>query len=126
MKGRIIVVDDDRFLLGFTSKYLSRLGYQVTSCSGSDEAWRLFSAGPAEFKVAVIDYTLAGVSGAQLARMFLDHNPITGLVLTSGFHIDPRALEPLGSERVAFLHKPFTPAMLVEAIVSLTDKPHAD
>ena len=123
---RILLVDDDRPLLGFTAKYLARLGYRTTACSGSEEAWRLFSAVGADFALAVVDFSLRGVPGPKLARMMLDHNPITRLVLTSGLHMDPKAIEGPGSDRVAFLHKPFTPAMLVQTIVSLVGKPHAD
>src|SRR5690349_6597700 len=127
MEGRIMVVDDDRSLLGLTAKYLARHGFQVTSCTGSDEAWRLFSAPDAGYDVVVIDFTLAGTSGPQLARRMLEQNAAVWLVLTSGFHMDPKALDGAGgASRVAFLHKPFSPAMLVETISSLIRKTHAD
>jgi two-component system, cell cycle sensor histidine kinase and response regulator CckA len=121
-QGRIILVDDDLPLLGFTAKYLARLGYQVTACTGSDEAWRLFSASGANYAVAVVDFTLRGVSGPQLARMMLDHNPEAKLVLTSGLHMDPKAIDGAAAGRVAFLHKPFTPPMLVGTIAALLGK----
>jgi len=38
--ARIMVVDDDPALLGFTCKYLSRLGYSVVPYRSSEEAWR--------------------------------------------------------------------------------------
>jgi two-component system cell cycle sensor histidine kinase/response regulator CckA len=126
VERRIMVVDDDRSLLGFTSKYLARLGYQVTSCSRSDEAWALFSAAGVDFPAVVIDFTLPGLSGARLAHRMLEHNSRTRVVLTSGFHMDPKSLDGTDSTRVAFLHKPFTPAMLVETIDALLGSSHAD
>jgi DNA-binding NtrC family response regulator len=116
MAGRIMVVDDDPGLLGFTSKYLSRLGYSVTPYRNSEEAWKQFSEPGANYSVVVIDVSLPGLSGMDLSRMMLKADPKVRLVLTSGYPFDTQKLADAGPDRIAFLHKPFTPAMLTETV----------
>jgi len=129
MPRRIMVVDDDPALLGFTSKYLSRLGYSVTSQRSSDEAWKQFSEPGASYAVVVIDVSLPGLSGMELSRLMLNANPEVRLVLTSGYPFDTQKLVEAGANRIAFLHKPFTPAMLTETVdrlIQSAPEGHAD
>jgi two-component system, cell cycle sensor histidine kinase and response regulator CckA len=128
MARRIMVVDDDPALLGFTCKYLSRLGYSVAPQRSSEEAWKQFSEPGANYSVVVIDVSLPGLSGMELSRMMLNANPAVRLVLTSGYPFDTQKLLDAGGDRMAFLHKPFTPAMLTETVERLirAAEGHAD
>jgi hypothetical protein len=58
----------------------------------------------------------------------LDANPEVRLILTSGYPFDMENLFQTTSDRLAFLHKPFTPAMLAETIDKLigASKKNAD
>src|SRR5436309_12934377 len=88
-RGRIMVVDDDRALLGFTAKYLSRLGYSVAAYRNPEEAWTQFIAPEANYSLVVVDLSLPGVSGEELSRRMLNANPDIRLILTSGYPLDP-------------------------------------
>ena len=121
-----MVVDDDRALLGFTTKYLSRLGYSVAAYRNPEEAWTQFNAPEANYSLIVVDLSLPGLSGEELSRRMLSANPDIRLILTSGYPIDPRETLAEAGERVAFLHKPFTPAMLTETIDRLIGSGDAD
>jgi two-component system, cell cycle sensor histidine kinase and response regulator CckA len=111
-----MVIDDDPSLLGFTAKYLTRLGYSVASYSSSEQAWKEFSAPAANYALVLIDLSLAGLSGVQLSQMMLSSNPAVRLILMSGYPFDAKALSEAGPDRMAFLHKPFTPSMLAETV----------
>jgi DNA-binding response OmpR family regulator len=122
-----MVIDDDPALLGFTSKYLSRLGYRIAAYRSSEEAWREFTAPAADYTLVVIDLSLPVLSGLELSRMMLSANPAVRMVLMSGYPFDTRKLLEFGADRIAFLHKPFTPAMLAETVERLIRTgPHAD
>jgi DNA-binding NtrC family response regulator len=124
--SRIMVVDDDRALLGFTTKYLSRLGYSVAGYRSSEEAWTQFSVPGANYSLVMVDLSLPGLSGHELSRMMLTADPRVRLIVTSGYPFDPsRALEA-GDGRIAFLHKPFTPSMLTQMIDRLLRSRDAD
>jgi two-component system cell cycle sensor histidine kinase/response regulator CckA len=115
-----MVVDDDPSLLGFTSKYLTRLGYSVSPYRSSEEAWKRFTALDADYSLVVIDVSMPTLSGEQLSRMMLGEKPHIRLILTSGYPFDmEKLLAAIGPERMAFLHKPFTPAMLAETVARL-------
>lgn len=109
-----MVIDDDPALLGFTCKYLTRLGYSVVPYGSGEEAWRQFQA--TEYSLALIDVSMPGLSGEQLCRMMLRSKPEVRLILMSGYPFDTQSLPKAGPERIAFLHKPFTPAMLAETV----------
>jgi CheY-like chemotaxis protein len=115
-----MVVDDDPALLGFTSKYLTRLGYSVSSYGSSEEAWERFCSLGAKYSLVVIDVSMPALSGDQLSRMMLIEKPEIRLILTSGYPFDMEQLLATGGpDRAAFLHKPFTPAMLAETVARL-------
>jgi DNA-binding NtrC family response regulator len=119
---RIMVIDDDPALLGFTSKYLVRLGYTVAPYRNPEEAWRQFTVPGSDYSLVVVDVAMPALSGEQLSRMMLGANPGIRLILTSGYPFDIEGLRALGGpERLAFLHKPFTPGMLAETVARLLD-----
>lgn len=122
-RGRIMIIDDDPALLGFTCKYLLRLGYSVVPRRSSEEAWKDFELAAANYSLIVIDLSMPGISGEKLAQMMLSQNAEIKLILMSGYPFDTQRLLELGRDRLAFLHKPFTPAMLIEAVERLVSRP---
>lgn len=111
-----MVIDDDPALLGFTCKYLTRLGYSVVPYRSAEEAWRQFEAPAIEYSLALIDVSMPGLSGEQLSGMMLRSKPEVRVILMSGYPFDTQRLPGASPDRVAFLHKPFTPAMLAETV----------
>jgi two-component system, cell cycle sensor histidine kinase and response regulator CckA len=118
-----MVIDDDPALLNFTFKYLTRLGYSVAPYQNAEEAWRQFESPAADYTLAVIDLSMPGLSGEQLSGMMLRSKPDVRLILMSGYPFDTQRLVESGRGRVAFLHKPFTPAMLAETVKRLVGDP---
>jgi len=118
--ARIMVIDDDAALLKFTSKYLSRLGYSVSSFDNAGPAWSEFSSGGTNYSLVVLDVSMEELAGNKISRMVLEASPEVRLILTSGYPYDvEKLLEPGRPRRVAFLHKPFTPAMLADTVARL-------
>jgi two-component system cell cycle sensor histidine kinase/response regulator CckA len=118
-----MVIDDDPALLNFTCKYLTRLGYSVVPYRSAEEAWQHFQSPAADYSLAVIDVSMPGLSGEQLSGMMLRSKPDVRLILMSGYPFDTQRLLEAGRERIAFLHKPFTPAMLAETVNRLLSTP---
>ena len=114
-----MVIDDDPALLNFTCKYLARLGYSVVPYRSGEEAWKQFESPASDYSLAVIDLSMPGLSGEELSRKMLLSKPAVRLILTSGYPFDTHRLLAAGPNRMAFLHKPFTPAMLAETVSRL-------
>ena len=115
-----MIIDDDVSLLGFTSKYLTRLGHSVTTFRSGEAAWKEFGAAGADYALVLIDLFLAGLSGKKVSEMILNASLDVRLILMSGYPIDPIELLEADPDRTAFLQKPFTPAMLTEAVDRFT------
>lgn len=114
--GRILVVDDEPALVKMMSVYLRRLGYDVITATTTLEARSEFEAAPASFAGAVLDATMAGLSMEDLALSILAANPSLFVIAASGYPLDMTALESAAPGRVMFLHKPFVPEMLAQAV----------
>lgn len=114
--ARILLADDEPQLLSLMSLYLHRLGYQVATATDAATARAQFHAEPDGFAVVVLDATLPGSSAQELAAGMLEGRPRLCVIAASGFPTDVTELLATAPGRVMFLHKPFSPAMLADAI----------
>ena len=113
MPGRVLLVDDEPGLLAILKRYLARLGYEVEEFASAAEAWERVESG-AVFQLAVIDLTMPGMGGEELARRMLARDERIGVIVYSGYPFDPGVL----GKRAAFLHKPFSPDELARVLAS--------
>jgi two-component system, cell cycle sensor histidine kinase and response regulator CckA len=113
--GRILIVDDDAALLKVMDAYLSRLGYRVDACRSGAEAWARMQANPSLYAGALVDLNMPGMRGEELVRRILDSNASIRVVVMSGYPAGWSG-ETLDGNRVSFLHKPFAPQELTDAL----------
>ena len=113
---RILVVDDEQQLLKVLTRYLAKLGYVVVASSSTEDAWERVQAAPEEYSLALIDATMSGLSAPELTQRILEANPHIKVIAASGYPITAEEFAPLDSNRVTFLHKPFSPDMLAELV----------
>ncbi len=112
-------MDDDPALLKLAERYLTRLGYRVTTCRSAQEAWSRFEARTDAFALALIDLTLRDQPGDELARRMMDHSANIRVLLWSGYPYDLKNFGSEAGSRVGFLGKPFSPGSLGPLIESL-------
>ncbi len=91
---RILLVDDEEFVVQMSQQMLSRLGYDVTAASGSLEALEIFSRRPAEFDLVLTDHTMPHMTGMEMAEKMLAIRKDIPIILCTGFS------EGLSEERV--------------------------
>jgi DNA-binding NtrC family response regulator len=113
---QILVVDDEQQLLKILARYLTKLGYTVVASSSTEEAWEHVQAAPETYSLAFIDATIPGLSAEELTERILQANPRIKVIAASGYPISVEEFAPLNSDRVTFLHKPFSPDMLAELV----------
>jgi DNA-binding NtrC family response regulator len=119
LPNRLLVVDDDTSLLQLLQKYLTRLGYEVETCTGGGQAWRQFETQPDRFSLVLADLTLDDMPGEELLIRILTLRPLMPVLVCSGYPFNVEKLGTPSSCRVAFLQKPFVPKMLAEAVEGL-------
>ena len=114
--GRILIVDDEPILLKMMNVYLDRLGYTVVTANTTEKAWAAVEASPDAFAVAVLDATMDGTPMEDLAASLLASDARLCVIAASGYPVDITGLQAAAPGRVMFLHKPFSPPMLGNAV----------
>jgi FixJ family two-component response regulator len=104
-----------------TARLLSAFGYDT--CSFDSAAAFLSVAATSEAKCLVVDIHLGDISGVELARKLVDAGfrfPVIFMTAVDNEAIRSQA-EQLGC--LAYLRKPFSADLLIEAIVRATTRP---
>jgi|ERR1035441_10238345 DNA-binding NtrC family response regulator len=114
--GQLLIADDEPPLLKMLAVYLRRLGYAVLAVGSTEKAWAEVEAAPHAFALAVLDATMTGLPMVDLAARMLAADPRLCVIAASGYPVDMAVLEAVAPGRVMFLHKPFSPEMLGNAV----------
>jgi len=114
--SRILIVDDEPPLLKMMGVYLERLGFAVVGAESTEKAWAEVEAAPHAFALAVLDATMSGIRMEDLAARILAADPRVCVIASSGYPVNIAALQTKAPGRVMFLHKPFSPEMLGNAV----------
>jgi DNA-binding NtrC family response regulator len=112
----VLVVDDEGALLKLMSVYLRRLGYAATAANTMAKAWEQLRLSPDRFAIVVLDAGLADTGLNDLTLELLAFHPRLRVVVSSGYPVDMSVLRQAAPLRVEFLHKPFSPDMLVAVL----------
>ena len=112
----ILVVDDDRQILGLVEKMLRPQGVTVLSANRPSDALRICEEQTVD--VLISDVVMPEMDGGRLAERFLKLRPEGRVLLISGQARLPSAAK---LPNVRFLRKPFFPSMLVAQLRELLD-----
>lgn len=82
---RILLIDDEQFLVDIGSQILQRLGYQVETRTSSVDALALFSAQPSRYDLVITDMTMPNLTGDKLAAELIRIRPDIPIVLCTGY-----------------------------------------
>jgi PAS domain S-box-containing protein len=112
----VLCIDDEPALVELLRDQLQSLGYRVTAYVSPLEALSDFLAHPLDFDVLLTDFTMPGMSGADLAERVLKVRPDLPIVMATGYgHVmTEERVRELGVRPL--LYKPFSMAVLADAI----------
>ena len=113
--GTILVVVEQPTLRHLVAAVLDGLGYTVLQAADAAEAEAEAARHSGTLDLLLTDLQLGGVSGPSLAQRLVGDRPNLRVLCISGY-ADQATLVGVMSSRVAFLHKPFTPATLGMAV----------
>jgi len=115
---RILLVDDEEQIVAMEKQLLEKLGYQVTACASSSEAWTVFAARPDQFDLMITDMTMPHMAGDRLSEKILNIRPNLPVILCTGYNdmIDADKALALGIRK--FVMKPVEKNELSRAIRS--------
>lgn len=104
--ARILVVDDEPCILRFFAAIFPAPDYSVAVAANDKTALQLVAT--QNFDLAIVDYFLEAVNGAEVARKMHKLQPQLKIVLMSGYVLSNKAAEMEAAGASAFLTKPFT------------------
>jgi two-component system response regulator HydG len=105
MKGRVLVVDDDRDLCAALVDALSQEDFTPTARYSAEEALTLLQA--EDFDVVVTDLNLQGATGLDLCRQVVANRPDLPVVVVTGFGSLETAVGAIRAGAYDFVTKPF-------------------
>jgi two-component system, response regulator PdtaR len=111
-KRLILLVDDDALLLQYVTEVLNHAGYDTVSATSAAEAIRQIEA--REPDLALLDISMPGMSGLELARHLHEHTSVAFMFL-SGSTDGDSAKQAAQYGAVGFLIKPIDAARLMPA-----------
>jgi CheY-like chemotaxis protein len=123
MPRRILVVDDEKDVLGAFRRSLELDGYTVSTAESGAEALKLCEE--TSYDVVILDFIMPRMDGIQLLIRIRKLQPHIRSVIISGqlkAEVDERRLgRELGEwvEADVYLHKPISAAKLAETVTSL-------
>jgi len=111
-QGRVLLVDDEEFIVLVASRILEQLGFQVVTAASGREAVAAFEAADGDFVCALVDLTMPEMDGLDTLRALRRYRADLPVLLTSGAP-EPEIEQRLEGQPVSgFLKKPFLVADL--------------
>ncbi len=80
----ILVVDDEPFLADLTKRLLEKIGYSVDVATKSQVAMEMIGEFPRKYDLLITDFTMPGVSGAELVDFALGVNSALPIIIFTG------------------------------------------
>ncbi|NWH05475.1 hybrid sensor histidine kinase/response regulator [Desulfobacter latus] len=117
----VMLVDDETDILISQEKFLTGLGYKVSSFEDGQSALQAFLSHPQAFDLIVTDMTMPRMSGETLSREILKIKPDIPIILCTGFHETVTRELALGLGIRKYVQKPIEVSILSKMIRELLD-----
>ena len=105
MRGRILVVDDERAIGIAIQRLLGARGHEVDAAHSGEEA--LGRLAEHAYHLVITDLSLQGVSGMDVLRWVREHAPETAVIMITAFGSEKIAVEAMKLGAADYIPKPF-------------------
>jgi PAS domain S-box-containing protein len=119
----ILLVEDDEMIRHLVQKVLKGNGYTVLVAGDGNAAERMAGAHAAAIHLLMTDVVLPGLNGREVARRLVAQRPGIKVLYLSGYTDDAIVHHGVLEPGVAFLQKPFSPAVLGRKVREVLDSP---
>ena len=105
MKGHILLVDDDKLLLGFLDEHLSMNGYKTTPFESPIDALQFLKSNQVD--LIITDVKMNEMTGDELLTEVKEKYPGVGVIMITGFGNINHAVNALRKGAFDYVTKPF-------------------
>jgi CheY-like chemotaxis protein len=127
--GRILIMDDEDFILDVTREVLLELGYQVEVSSNGLEALDKYERAMADgkrFDAVIMDLTISGgMGGKEAIKCLLEIDPHARALVSSGHAFDPVMVDCRSYGFAGAIPKPYMIADLSHILARILKKDNA-
>jgi two-component system response regulator RegX3 len=116
MKGRIIIIEDEKELGELIQLYLGKEGVGALLCSSAEEGLDLYRSQGAD--LVVLDINLPGMDGFEFLQTLRKESQVP-VIIVSAREADEDIVMGLGIGADEFVSKPFAPRVLIARIRAL-------
>jgi len=121
-QGTILLIDDEKMILGIGSDMLESMGYHVITATGGREGIQIYEKEQNRISLVILDMIMPDYSGKETFDTLCMLNPSVKVLLSSGYSLDGQANEIMKSGCKGFIQKPFTMAELSKRIREVLDE----
>jgi DNA-binding NtrC family response regulator len=105
MKGRLLIVDDERAILIALKGLFTKEGYEVETAESGEQALEKVRTDP--FHVIITDLSMTGMSGLDLLRQVRELDSDCAVLMITAYGTQRIAVEAMKSGAEDYLPKPF-------------------
>ena len=121
-QGHIMLVDDEIALTNLATLVLESSGFTVEAFSSVYDAMAAAKDSANHFDAAILDYTMPGKTGNELAKEFLSLLPDMPIILATGL-LDWDDIESSKSSNIVeIIRKPYQAETLISAVTGVLSK----
>jgi DNA-binding NtrC family response regulator len=117
--GKILVVDDEEFVLNLSKDFLKRLGYNVILAASGNKAVEIYTKNIHQIDLVLLDIIMPGKDGMETFQALKKIDPHIKVLFFSGFSKNKKIDEVLEEGVVGFIEKPFNMKILSDALSKL-------
>lgn len=118
----VLVVEDDDAVRTLSRHILELAGYMVLEAASGDEALRVATGHTRRIDLLVTDVVMPGLGGRATAEQLAELHPGLQVLFVSGYTDDAVVRHGVLHDKVNFLQKPFTPALLASKVREILDQ----
>ncbi|MBL8801772.1 MAG: response regulator [Planctomycetes bacterium] len=116
--ARVLVCDDERFVLEVVLAALEAGGYEAVGFEDPRAALSAFQAAPQGFDLAIIDRRLPHQDGLGVVAALRAQRPDLPVIVASGARSHGESWPPFAGPAPSVLDKPFRPSALLAAVAN--------
>jgi len=120
-QGTVLVVDDEETVLTLAQMSLKKFGYTAIVVNNGPEAIEIFREKQQEIIAVVLDQTMPQMDGIEVGRILKEISPSVPILLSTGYCEQDLNIESSELELAGYIHKPYKPLGLVDAIRQATE-----